>query len=75
MPDYERLLEQPFQHLIPGHGEPLLWNAKPAIRASMAWTFDPKRRRGDGCLRVSRYAALVVLAVAVAFFFNLAFLR
>ncbi|MEQ1566092.1 MAG: hypothetical protein ABMA64_10680 [Myxococcota bacterium] len=38
-PDFERLLELPFDHLIGGHGKPLIGGAKAALRATVAATF------------------------------------
>lgn len=37
--DFERVLELPFEHLIAGHGEPLLTVAKAEVRAAVARTF------------------------------------
>lgn len=38
-PDFERLLELPFEHLVGGHGRPLVGGAKDALRATVRATF------------------------------------
>lgn len=37
--DFERLLELPFQHLVPAHGTPLKHSAKEGLRAAIAHRF------------------------------------
>lgn len=37
--DFERLVEMPFDHLIGGHGKPLVGGAKEALRATVEATF------------------------------------
>lgn len=39
-PDFERLLELPFDHLLAGHGKPLIGGAKQALRDTVRDTFD-----------------------------------
>ena len=38
-PDFDRLLEAPFLHLIPGHGTPIRASAKEGLRVAMAKCF------------------------------------
>lgn len=42
--DFERLLALPFKHLLPGHGSPLLNEAKERAAASVRRTFSGARR-------------------------------
>ena len=37
--DYDRLLELPFRHLLPGHGEPILHNAKEILKQAVEEQF------------------------------------
>jgi hypothetical protein len=40
---FRSLLDQPFEHLIPGHGTPLRNDAKPGLKQAIAQRFGPTR--------------------------------